>query len=98
MKIKTPHSLSQDVTIHQTNAFTITLSYLQRRVCTAWEPSNNKMLFLPPEIKLLSTSSPSFSLCSYSYTILPNSLPLQMVYRLHDRTFLRATSIFWTEV
>jgi hypothetical protein len=44
----------QAVTSYHINVFTLILSLLEGRADIAWEPSDNKMLFLPTEIKFLS--------------------------------------------
>jgi hypothetical protein len=47
-EIKIPQSLSEISTAYHTNVFTPILFLSEGRAGIAWEPSNDKMLFLPP--------------------------------------------------
>jgi hypothetical protein len=53
------------------NVFTLVLSLSEGRVGVAWEPS--KMISPPPHPEIKSLTSPQFSLCFYSSTILPHT-------------------------
>jgi hypothetical protein len=67
----------QTLTTYHPDVFTLMLSLLEGRADIAWEPSNYKMLFPPPppsRNKVSLTSPPTFSLCFYSFFILPISL------------------------
>jgi hypothetical protein len=61
-KIKIPLSLSQAFITYHPNVFILILSLTEGRAGIAWEPSDNKMLFPPPEIKCLTYFPTIFSL------------------------------------
>jgi hypothetical protein len=81
-KTKIPPSLSQVLTTHHPNAFTLILSLLEGRAGITWVPSNN---LSPPEIKRLLLLSTIFSLFLLYFLTL--SLPLRRVKRRGKKSF-----------
>jgi hypothetical protein len=74
-------SLSQALTTHHPNVFTLILPLSEGRAGIAWVPSN-KMLFFPLRHKAPLAFPQIFSLYFYSYTILSDSLSLFGLKRL----------------
>jgi hypothetical protein len=80
--------LSQALTTHHPNFFTLIVTLSEGRASIGWVPYD-KMLFVPSYIKQFSLPPKRFSLYFYSPTALPDSLPLlhfSSIYLLHFQT------------